>query len=119
GGRRVGRVRCPAGTRRPRRSRPTPAPPDAEPGRSRTVPTRRRVGVVPQSGPRAGAVRDRVAYWLGLPLRGAWQMAHNGLGILRVLDITWLRPMPAGPIDPDHPPATRINPQTRRPRLPE
>jgi hypothetical protein len=41
-------------------------------------------------------------------------MAHNGLGILRVLDITWLRPMPAGLIGPDHPWATGINPDRGR-----
>jgi hypothetical protein len=42
-------------------------------------------------------------------------MAHNGLGILRVLDITWLRPMPAGLIGPHHPWATGVNPDTGRP----
>ena len=60
-------------------------------------------------------VGDALAYWLGLPLRWAYQMAHNGLGIVRVLDITWLRPMPAGLIGPAHPWATGIDPATGRP----
>jgi hypothetical protein len=58
---------------------------------------------------------EAAAYWLGLPFRWAWQMGHNGLGIARVLDITRLRPLPAGLIGPDHPWATGINPATGRP----
>jgi hypothetical protein len=60
-------------------------------------------------------LRDNLAYWLGLPGRWAWQMAHNGLGIVRVIDITRLRRMPAGLIGPDHPWATGINPATGKP----
>jgi hypothetical protein len=41
-------------------------------------------------------------------------MAHNGHGIVRVLDITWLRPMPHGLIGPTHPWVTGINPTTGR-----
>ncbi len=54
------------------------------------------------------------AYWLGLPARWAYQAAHNGHGILRVLDITILRPMTAGLVAPDHPWVTGINPATGR-----
>jgi hypothetical protein len=61
------------------------------------------------------APSDNLTYWLGLPLRWAWQVAHNGLGIVRVLDITRFRPLPAGLIAPDHPWATGINPDTGRP----
>jgi len=61
--------------------------------------------------PPAGWLR----YWLGLPFRWAYQMAHNGHGIVRVLDITRFRPMPAGLIGPDHPWATGIDPATGRP----
>jgi hypothetical protein len=81
----------------------------------------------PASGtisPERQRLRDRRAvwpagesfvYWLGLPLRWGWQMAHNGLGILRVLDIIRWRPMPAGLISPDHPWATGIDPDTGEP----
>lgn len=54
------------------------------------------------------------AYWLGLPARWAYQAAHNGHGILRVLDITRLRPMPAGLVALDHPWVTGLNPATGR-----
>jgi hypothetical protein len=39
-------------------------------------------------------------------------MGHNGLGIVRVLDITRFRPVPHGLIGADHPWATGINPAT-------
>lgn len=58
---------------------------------------------------------DGPGYWLGIPFRWAYQMAHNGHGIARVLDITRLRPMPHGLVGPDHPWATGINPATGRP----
>jgi hypothetical protein len=38
--------------------------------------------------------------------------AHNSWGILNVLDIIWLRPMPGGVIDETHPFCTGINPAT-------
>jgi hypothetical protein len=41
-------------------------------------------------------------------------MAHNGHGIVRVLDITWWRPMPHGLIPPGHSWVTGLNPQTGR-----
>src|SRR5262245_58581310 len=94
----------PAPTRRRKPFLPTLAPPAAEPGRSRPVPT-----------PHVATAIDHFAYWMGLPLRWAWQAAHNGLGILRVLDITWLRPLPPGLISRDHPWATGLNPDTGRP----
>src|SRR5262245_5484620 len=56
-----------------------------------------------------------VGYWLGLPFRWAYQILHNGHGILRVLDITRFRPLPAGLIGPDHPWATGPDPATGRP----
>jgi hypothetical protein len=58
--------------------------------------------------------RDGAGYWLGLPFRWAYQAAHNGHGIVRVLDITKFRPMPHGLVAPDHPWATGINPATGR-----
>src|SRR5262245_62308326 len=58
---------------------------------------------------------DSLGYWLGLPLRWGYQMAHNGLGIARVLDLTRFRPMPAGLITPDHPWATGLDPASGRP----
>jgi hypothetical protein len=50
-----------------------------------------------------------------LPFRWVYQAAHNGHGVLRVVDITLWRPLPAGLIGPDHPWATGINPATGRP----
>src|SRR5262245_48793302 len=96
-------TRCPP-MRRRKPFPPTLAPPAAEPGRS-----------WPVSTPRVETAADLFAYWLGLPLRWAWQAAHNGLGILRVIDITWMRPLPPGLISPDHPWATGINPDSGRP----
>ncbi len=42
-------------------------------------------------------------------------MAHNGHGIVRVLDITRVRPLPHGLLPPDHPWVTGVNPATGRP----
>lgn len=56
--------------------------------------------------------RDGLGYWLGLPGRWLYQMAHNGHGIVRVLDITRLRPLPHGLVPPDHPWATGRDPAT-------
>jgi hypothetical protein len=58
---------------------------------------------------------EAVVYWLGLPFRWVYQVAHNGHGVLRVLDITRWRPLPAGLVGPDHPWATGTNPATGRP----
>jgi hypothetical protein len=62
--------------------------------------------------------RDELVYWLGLPLRWAYQMVHNGLGIVRVLDLTRFRPLRAGLIAPDHPWATGLAPDTGEPIWP-
>jgi hypothetical protein len=64
--------------------------------------------------PKPQAARDGPGYWLGIPFRWLYQMGHNGLGIVRVLDITAFRPMPHGLIGADHPWATGINPATGR-----
>ena len=55
------------------------------------------------------------AYWLGWPFRWMHQAAHNGYGILRVVDICYLRPMRHGLIPLDHPWATGANPATGEP----
>jgi hypothetical protein len=60
-----------------------------------------------------------LGYWLGLPFRWAYQMAHNGHGIVRVLDITKIRPMKPGLVDLDHPWVTGRNPATGQPIWPE
>src|SRR5262245_25358970 len=68
--------------------------------------------------PGARSPRSRIdwtIYWLGLPFRWAGQMAHNGLGIVRVLDIIRFRPMPAGLVDEKHPWVTGIDPTTGEP----
>jgi hypothetical protein len=64
--------------------------------------------------PAAPPQGDGIGYWLGLPFRWLYQMAHNGLGIVRVLDITKFRPMPHGLLAQDHPWVTGINPATGR-----
>jgi len=55
---------------------------------------------------------DDLFYWVGLPFRWAYQMAHNGLGIVRVLDIIKLRPLPPGLVDENHPWVTGLVPNT-------
>ncbi len=55
------------------------------------------------------------SYWLHLPFRWGRQMLTNGLDILKVLDLTQFRPMPAGLVDLSHPWVTGINPQTEKP----
>ena len=61
----------------------------------------------------------RWGYWLGLPWRWAYQVVHNGHGVLRVLDITKFRPMPAGLIPAGHPWTTGTNPVTGSPIWPD
>ncbi len=63
--------------------------------------------------------KTEAAYWLGLPLRWAYQVGHNTHGIVRVLDITKFRPMKAGLVGLDHPWVTGINPRTGKPIWPE
>jgi hypothetical protein len=58
---------------------------------------------------------EALAYYLAIPAAWGWQFFHNAHGILRVLDITRFRPLPAGLIGPGHPWATGINPATGKP----
>lgn len=55
------------------------------------------------------------AYFFRIP--GIWgrQLLHNTHGILRVLDLTRFRPLPAGLIAPGHPWATGLNPASGEP----
>jgi hypothetical protein len=87
-------------------STPPPVPPAAERGGRTTEP------LPPPRG-------DGAAYWLGLPFRWAYQIAHNGHGILCVLDITRFRPLPSGLIACNHPWATGLDPNTGKPIWPE
>jgi hypothetical protein len=75
---------------------------------SQRTPPQLPASAVPPPGGAAG-------YWLGLPFRWAYQVAHNGHGILRVLDIIHFRPLPPGLIGPDHPWATGLDPATGKP----
>jgi hypothetical protein len=54
-------------------------------------------------------------YYLTIPVVWLRQCLHNANGIAHVLDITRFRPLPAGLIEPDHPWATGINPDTGKP----
>lgn len=58
---------------------------------------------------------DTCHYFLRIPWIWCRQFFHNAHGIVRVWDITRLRPLPAGLIAPDHPWATGINPATGKP----
>ena len=60
-----------------------------------------------------------VKYWLGIPFRLIYQAFHNGHGIVRVLDITKFRPLPAGLVGLKHPWVTGLNPATGKPIWPE
>ncbi len=51
-------------------------------------------------------------YYLQVPRIWLQLTAHNTWGILNVLDIIWLRPMPGGMIDEHHPFCTGIDPAT-------
>jgi len=51
-------------------------------------------------------------YYLRVPRIWLQLTAHNTWGILNVLDIIWLRPMPGGMIDEEHPFCTGIDPAT-------
>jgi hypothetical protein len=64
----------------------------------------------------AGAPRfaDIARYWAMVLPNWAYQVFHNGYGILNVLDITRRRPMPAGLVSLDHPWVTGTNPSTGR-----
>lgn len=49
-------------------------------------------------------------YYLMVPTNWLQLTAHNSWGILNVLDIIWLRPMPGGLIDENHPFCTGVDP---------
>ncbi len=53
-------------------------------------------------------------YYLTVPKTWLQLTAHNSWGILNVLDIIWLRPMPGGIIDENHPFCTGLDPETQR-----
>jgi hypothetical protein len=53
-------------------------------------------------------------YYLSVPRIWAQLTLHNTWGILNVLDIIWLRPMPGGLIDETHPFCTGLDPATGR-----
>ena len=57
---------------------------------------------------------SRLRYYALVPKNWLQLTAHNSWGILNVLDIIWLRPMPGGLIDEAHPFCTGINPSTGR-----
>jgi hypothetical protein len=63
---------------------------------------------------RHGGPSEGLAYYALVPLHWGWQLFHNGHGILRVLDITRIRPLPAGLVDLKHPWVTGLNPATGR-----
>jgi hypothetical protein len=54
-------------------------------------------------------------YYTRVPVTWTALTLHNSWGILNVLDLMWLRPMPGGLIDERHPFCTGINPETREP----
>ena len=53
-----------------------------------------------------------IQYYLNVPRIWLQLTLHNTWGILNVLDIIWLRPMPGGMIDETHPFCTGIDPST-------
>lgn len=57
---------------------------------------------------------SRLRYYALVPKNWLQLTAHNTWGILNVLDIIWLRPMPGGLIDETHPFCTGIDPATGR-----
>ena len=57
----------------------------------------------------------RFLYYLSVPRIWLQLTLHNTWGILNVLDIIWLRPMPGGMIDESHPFCTGLDPATGQP----
>ena len=57
-------------------------------------------------------------YYLSVPGNWLQLTLHNTWGILNVLDIIWLRPMPGGLLDAAHPFCTGVNPATGQPIWP-
>ena len=62
--------------------------------------------------PPRNSLWNEAAYFLRIPKTWLQLTAHNSWGILNVLDIIWLRPMPGGLIDENHPFCTGIEPVT-------
>ncbi len=56
-----------------------------------------------------------ILYYLRVPITWTALTLHNSWGILNVLDLIWLRPMPGGLIDESHPFCTGIDPETGEP----
>lgn len=48
-------------------------------------------------------LQREACYWMGLPIRWGRQMLRNSHDILRVIDLTQRRPMPAGLVSLEHP----------------
>src|SRR3954447_20882057 len=68
---------------------------------------------IPGSGARRALANikwRRLAYYLSVPKTWLQLTVHNTWGILNVLDIIWLRPMPGGIIDENHPFCTGVIP---------
>jgi hypothetical protein len=59
-------------------------------------------------------ILGQLCYYASVPKNWLLLTVHNTWGILNVLDIIWLRPMPGGLIDETHPFCTGINPLTGR-----
>ena len=57
---------------------------------------------------------NRLRYYALVPKNWLQLTAHNTWGILNVLDIIWLRPMPGGLINESHPFCTGMDPSTGR-----
>src|SRR3954449_601401 len=57
-------------------------------------------------------LRSMIAYYLSVPKNWFQLTLHNSWGILNVLDIIWLRPMPGGLIDEAHPFCTGLDSAT-------
>jgi hypothetical protein len=58
---------------------------------------------------------NHLVYYLSIPRIWLQLTAHNTWGILNVLDLIWLRPVPGGLIDESHPFCTGLDPATGAP----
>jgi hypothetical protein len=58
---------------------------------------------------------SHIRYYLGVPILWFRLTLHNTWGILNVLDLIWLRPMPGGLIDTSHPFCTGLDPASGEP----
>lgn len=59
-----------------------------------------------------------LTYYCRVPWNWFLLTLHNSWGIANVLDLIWLRPMPPGLIDEDHPFCTGLDPNTAQPIWP-